>query len=176
MKNDTEESINLFQTFWMGLFILSSLYSFFWDVYMDWGLGRRQHSMLNIRLMYPNHFYYYAVMTADFFLRFMWVLTLIPPQSGARFEIPAYLSALTMSLELIRRTLWGFFRLENQHRQNTEGYRRVDFVPLHFTTGRKHTKEDKEHLGWNVLAEVAAVVLSVIIVSLTSVIVAKKEE
>jgi hypothetical protein len=30
---------NLFQFFWMGLFITSSLYSFTWDIYMDWGLG-----------------------------------------------------------------------------------------------------------------------------------------
>jgi len=35
---------NLFQVFWMGLFIASSLYSFFWDVYMDWGLGRKEVS------------------------------------------------------------------------------------------------------------------------------------
>ena len=28
---------NLFQYFWMGLFIASSLFSFSWDVYMDWG-------------------------------------------------------------------------------------------------------------------------------------------
>ena len=27
----------LFQMFWMGLFVASSLYSFCWDVYMDWG-------------------------------------------------------------------------------------------------------------------------------------------
>jgi hypothetical protein len=27
----------VFQLFWMGLFIASSLYSFCWDVYMDWG-------------------------------------------------------------------------------------------------------------------------------------------
>jgi hypothetical protein len=30
---------NLFQVFWMGLFVTSSLYSFTWDIYMDWGLG-----------------------------------------------------------------------------------------------------------------------------------------
>jgi hypothetical protein len=51
-------------------------------------------------------------MFVDLFLRFMWVLTLVPPQSGATFELPSYLSAVTMTLELIRRTLWGFFRLE----------------------------------------------------------------
>lgn len=30
----------VFQLFWMGLFIASSLYSFCWDVYMDWGEGQ----------------------------------------------------------------------------------------------------------------------------------------
>ena len=46
----------------------------------------------------------------------MWVLTLVPPLSGARFEVPSYLSAMTMMLELFRRTIWGFLRLENEHR------------------------------------------------------------
>lgn len=36
---------NLFQIFWMFLFIASSLYSFCWDVYMDWGLGRKEVSL-----------------------------------------------------------------------------------------------------------------------------------
>ena len=35
---------NTFQFFWMGLFVSSSLYSYCWDVYMDWGLGRREAS------------------------------------------------------------------------------------------------------------------------------------
>jgi len=30
---------DLFQSFWISLFFLSSLYSWAWDVYMDWGLG-----------------------------------------------------------------------------------------------------------------------------------------
>lgn len=33
--------INLFQIFWMFVFVSSSLYSFTWDVFMDWGLGRK---------------------------------------------------------------------------------------------------------------------------------------
>lgn len=73
---------NLFQVFWMGLFIASSLYSFWWDVYMDWGLGRREHGFLGPRLMFPRRSYYFMVISADLVLRFMWVLTLIPPQSG----------------------------------------------------------------------------------------------
>jgi hypothetical protein len=116
------------QRLWMLNFITSSLYSFWWDVYMDWGLGRLNFNMLGPRLMYPSHTSYYVVMALDLVLRFAWVLTLVPPHSGASFALPAYLTAVSMLLELFRRTIWGFLRLENEHRSNTAGYRRVDFV------------------------------------------------
>jgi hypothetical protein len=40
----SKHRFNTFQIVWMGLFISSSMYSFFWDVYMDWGLGRKEVS------------------------------------------------------------------------------------------------------------------------------------
>jgi len=162
-----------FDFFWMGLFISSSLYSYFWDVYMDWGLGRVKEGFLGTRLMYPKKHAYYLVMIIDLFLRFMWVLTLLPPQSGARFEIPQYLNMATMALELFRRTIWGFFRVEHEHRHNSQGFRRVDFVPLHFSTESK-TREKVEHAGWKVLGEVVFVTLIVVTISAWSVIAAQK--
>jgi len=171
----SKDDFNLFQQFWVCLFVASSLYSFTWDVYMDWGLGRPRYGFLGPRLMFPNKFYYYAVIAADLVLRFMWVQSLIPPQSGASFELPSYLTALTMALELLRRTLWGFFRLENEHRQNTEGYRRVDFVPLHFATGHQHKyKKQQEHVGVNVLAEVFVISLVVVTISFLSIMAAQR--
>jgi xenotropic and polytropic retrovirus receptor 1 len=174
-SNVKEPAFNYFQVFWIILFVSSSLYSFWWDVVMDWGLGRRDYQFLGPRLMYPHRSTYYAVIAADLVLRFMWVLTLIPPQSGAIFALPQYLTAVTMGLELTRRTMWGFFRLENEHRSNTDHYRRVSFVPLHFNTGHKHTyNREKEHKGSTVLVEVAFVTLLVIGVSATSVIAAQR--
>lgn len=103
---------SMFQIFWMCLFIASSLYSFFWDVYMDWGLGRKEVSVfltgctfvsytvfstdasiaqfgfLGPRLMFPSKSYYYMVIGADLILRFMWVLTLVPPDSGMLHSYP----------------------------------------------------------------------------------------
>mmetsp|Transcript_15878 Transcript_15878/g.33577 ORF Transcript_15878/g.33577 Transcript_15878/m.33577 type:complete len:856 (-) Transcript_15878:67-2634(-) len=164
---------NLFQFFWMGLFVASSLYSFCWDVYMDWGLGRREYGYLGPRLMFPKKSHYYMVICADLVLRFMWVLTLIPPQSGAKFELPAYLSAISMVVELFRRTIWSFFRLEHEHRQNTEGFRRVNVVPLHFNTSHKHKYHQTTRVGWKVLIEIVVVTSVVIALSAFSVIVAQ---
>ncbi len=126
---ESNSKLSLFEMFWMGIFIASSLYSYFWDVRMDWGLGRINNRLLGTRLMFPKAQVYYVVMVVDLFLRygtkifialicktllitftisstfynrFMWVTTLIPPQSGAQFEIPQYLSLVTMAMELFR--------------------------------------------------------------------------
>jgi hypothetical protein len=200
-SSETREEVNLFQIFWMILFVSSSLYSFTWDVYMDWGLGRREFNFLGPSLMYPRRSYYYAVIAIDLgklllpassqpfafptmfshafrlspVLRFMWVLTLIPPSSGAKFEVPSYLSAVTMMLELFRRTIWGFFRLENEHRSNAAGFRRVSFVPLHFNTGHHHGyKDKKEKSGLAVLREVVLLAMLVVGVCVSSVVAAQR--
>lgn len=110
------------------------------------------------------------VIGADLVLRFMWVLSLVPPQSGAKFELPAYLTAITMTVELFRRTIWSFFRLEHEQRQNTLGFRRVDVVPLHFSTGHKHKYNERHFLGWKVLVEIMVVTLIVVAISAWSVI------
>ena len=46
--------------------------------------------------MYPRKRYYWAVMSADVVLRFMWLSTLIPPVIGDHYFWipPAYLSPL----------------------------------------------------------------------------------
>jgi hypothetical protein len=105
----------------------------------------------------------------------MWVLTLVPPSSGAKFEVPSYLTAATMVLELFRRTIWGFLRLENEHRSNTAGFRRVGFVPLHFNTGHHHQyTEKKEQSGQTVLREVVVIALAVVGVCISSVVAAQR--
>jgi len=166
-------TVNWFQLGWLGLFVSSSLYSFVWDVFSDWGLGSLEHGFLAGRLMYGHRYYYYLAIVVDIVLRFMWVLTLVPPQSGASFEFPQYLAAVSMLLELMRRTMWGFFRLENEHRIRTDA--KHSFVPLHFDTGHQHKyNQGKEHVGFRVLLEVGLVAIVLIVVSIASVIAAQR--
>jgi hypothetical protein len=142
---------------------------------MDWGLGRPKFIFLGPRLMYPKKIGYYVIILIDLVLRFGWVLTLVPPNSGASFGLPQYLTAVSMMLELFRRTIWGFLRLENEHRSNTAGYRRVGFVPLHFSTGHKHEyKHEREYRGFSVLLEVAIVTILVLGAAVASVVAAQR--
>ena len=169
------ERFPLYTIFWTILFISSSLYSCAWDVYVEWGLGRKDYAFLGPGLMYPNKYFYYCSMVMDLVLRFMWVLTLVPPSAGASFAIPEYLFGLQVMLELFRRTVWGFLRLENEHRCNVSGYRHADFVPLHFDTGHKHMYEDKKKkTGSDVLSEVILVTFIVAIFCIASIIAAQR--
>jgi EXS family len=124
--------------------------------------------------MFPKKAMYYSIICLDFVLRFAWVLTLLPPKSGATFALPAYLTLVSMMLELFRRTIWGFLRLENEHRSNTAGFRRVDFVPLHFATGNTHGyKQEATHRGFSVLIEVVVVTTLVLGAAVVSVVAAQ---
>jgi EXS family len=124
--------------------------------------------------MFPKKVMYYGIMCLDLVLRFAWVLTLLPPKSGAKFALPAYLTLVSMLLELFRRTIWGFLRLENEHRSNTAGFRRVDFVPLHFGTGHAHGyKQETTHRGFSVLVEVIVVTTLVLGAAVVSVVAAQ---
>ena len=165
---------DIFQFFWVTVFVSSSLYSFVWDVTQDWGLGLPKYGFLGPRLMFPQKYGYFVVIGLDLVLRFAWVLTLVPPESGASFGLPEYMTAVSLMLELFRRTIWGFLRLENEHRSNASGFRRVDFVPLHFSTGHLHEyKQEKEHRGFSVLIEVAVVTLLVLAACTVSVVMAQ---
>jgi hypothetical protein len=140
----------------------------------DWSLGQIKYRFLGPRLMYPKHAMYYSIICLDLVLRFAWVLTLLPPKSGAKFALPAYLTLVSMMLEIFRRTIWGFLRLENEHRSNTAGFRRVDFVPLHFSTGHKHGyRQEETHRGFSVLLEVAIVTTLVLGAAVVSVVAAQ---
>ncbi len=58
--------------------VISTLYAFTWDLYMDWGLIRSKEKgryMLRHKVLLPKWFYYYAIVT-NLILRFAWIALL----------------------------------------------------------------------------------------------------
>lgn len=139
------------QALWIFSLAVSTLYTYSWDVTMDWGLGRPQYNGLRKRLMYRRVWVYYggstprfhaspprttptltlfcalfaplpatAAICADLVLRFLWTLTLLPSRAGVLL-LADYLDPFLAAAEICRRTMWGLFRLENEHLSNTEG-------------------------------------------------------
>ncbi|KAL0287507.1 UNVERIFIED_CONTAM: Phosphate transporter [Sesamum calycinum] len=125
------------KTAWKVLALVSSAIAAFantyWDIVVDWGLLQRKSENLFLRdkLLITHKSVYFTAMVLDVFLRFAWlqlVLTLdVHSLQGNT------ISTIFSCLEILRRGLWNFFRLENEHLNNVGKYRAFKSVPLPFT-------------------------------------------
>ncbi len=123
---------------WVAAVFINSLYSFYWDVAKDWDLnlfsaiprlfksrsfnGPPLHPTshpfgLRHRLCFPKKEIYYTVIFIDLLLRFTWSLKLSPHLDHfADFESGIFLLEF---LEVARRWIWIFFRVETEWVRNT---------------------------------------------------------
>ncbi len=115
--------------------------------------------------------WYYAAMILDLILRFLWTLTLIPDTSDNPLSagLQNYLLPFLAIGEVLRRSMWALLRVENEHLHNVEGFRRVDFIPLHFDT-HSQRKPPPTKPGRRVLVEVLAFTACVVAVATVAVI------
>ncbi|MCD7463530.1 hypothetical protein HAX54_050798 [Datura stramonium] len=131
---------------WEVLVILSSLvttlFNTYWDIVVDWGLLRRKskNKFLRDKLILHHRSVYFIAMVLDVLLRFAWL------QLVLKFNVPSLhgstVSSIFACLEVIRRGMWNFFRLENEHLNNVGKYRAFKSVPLPFAYHEED--EDKE--------------------------------
>ncbi len=74
----------------IALNIFSTIYSLYWDLYMDWGFFRTSEPgkrYLRKKLLYPVRFYYFAAIT-NTLMRLMWILPIFKAwYRGTGFEI-----------------------------------------------------------------------------------------
>ena len=82
----------------------------------------------------------------------------------------AWISSVSPGLELLRRTIWGFIRLENEHLNNVAGYRRVTNIPLHFER-RKDKKTLTGKRWYKVLFEVIVIIVVVLALSIAAIVI-----
>lgn len=109
-------------TTWRVVSVFSSLFAYFWDLHMDWGLGagwlRRalhgqalggasQDFLLRPKRSYPTNWYYFA-MISNALARFGWAIYISPGQKVVKHHWVLILGCV----ELLRRTQWSLFRLE----------------------------------------------------------------
>ncbi|KAL1804302.1 hypothetical protein ACET3Z_032949 [Daucus carota] len=78
----------------------------YWDLVLDWGLLQRnsKNRWLRDKLLIPHHSVYFGAM--------FWT------SESISFLHKETLITIVASLEIIRRGIWNFFRLENEHLNN----------------------------------------------------------
>ena len=108
----------------------STVFSYGWDITMDWGLMRTLpnggRTFLRPKILYPSWFYYFAAIT-NLFLRFLWIMTLFNYSEDLK---DSQLIPFLMSLfEILRRAQWSLLRIENENVNNFERYRNILQIP-----------------------------------------------
>ena len=128
---------------WVTSFVLTTLYQFAWDLTQDWGLFVLipprvptpialssgigcvdyivgcQVVFRKTRLLGPIGVYI-VIIVMNFLLRFTWAFTLLPVPIDIEgvhtlyVSLVNHISPLLASLEIIRRMVWGFLRLEHE--------------------------------------------------------------
>lgn len=124
-SNPNETSI--FFYIWIASYIFSFTYTFLWDIFMDWGLidprSPKDAPFLREEMIYGSKWYYYAAIVEDFVLRLSWVLNV---SLGEAWTLETdLLMCITSPLEVFRRFIWNYLRLENEHVNNCGQFRAV---------------------------------------------------
>ncbi|GMI87406.1 hypothetical protein like AT1G69480 [Hibiscus trionum] len=121
---------------WMVLALVSSgvaiVTSTYWDIVVDWGLLRRhsKNPYLRDKLLVPYKSVYFAAMALDIVLRISWMQLVFEFNLHSLHRMA--ITTVVSCLEIIRRGIWSFFRLENEHLNNVGMYRAFKSVPLPF--------------------------------------------
>ncbi|XP_075658491.1 phosphate transporter PHO1 homolog 3-like isoform X1 [Castanea sativa] len=126
-----------------GIFsAIAAIVATYWDLVIDWGLLQRRskNRWLRDKLLVPHKSVYFGAMVLNVLLRFAWMQTVLGFQVS--FLNKNSLIAIVASLEIIRRGIWNFFRLENEHLNNVGKYRAFKSVPLPFNYDDNEDKDE----------------------------------
>ncbi|KAJ2361375.1 Signal transduction protein, partial [Coemansia sp. RSA 2610] len=126
---------NVWMPIWVTSAILNSCFTSLWDLLMDWGLFEMnsKHRFLRTELKFNRAWTYYAAMVLDVALRFVWIMQISPTFFSFGHSVHrSTISYIAAALEVVRRFVWNFFRVENEHVSNCGQFRATTDIPLPF--------------------------------------------
>ncbi|MEE6505257.1 hypothetical protein FKM82_005478 [Ascaphus truei] len=121
---------------WIITACVGTIFTTTWDLKMDWGLLERntqENKFLRDETVYPKRVYYYCAIAGDVILRVSWAVNIFYAQDRYS-EVAELVTSVLAPLEVFRRFIWNFFRLENEHLNNCGQFRAVrdiSVAPLH---------------------------------------------
>ncbi|KAK4481586.1 hypothetical protein RD792_012488 [Penstemon davidsonii] len=122
--------------------IVVTIFCTYWDIVIDWGLFQKnsRNRFLRDKLLVQNKNVYYVAMVMNVLFRLAWMQTVM---NFTIFSLHRQaMITLVASLEIIRRGIWNFFRLENEHLNNVGKHRAFKSVPLPFNYDEDEDKDE----------------------------------
>ncbi|XP_028794208.1 phosphate transporter PHO1 homolog 3-like [Neltuma alba] len=122
--------------------VSAAIVSTYWDLVMDWGLLQKnsKNRWLRDKLIIPHKSVYFTAMVLNILLRFAWLQTVL--DFKVDFLHKQAMISIIASLEIIRRGIWNFFRVENEHLNNVGKFRAFKSVPLPFNYDDAEDKDE----------------------------------
>ncbi|CAF1149707.1 unnamed protein product [Didymodactylos carnosus] len=124
---------NPFVYTWITAALISSTYKLIWDLKMDWGLFHKnagENKFLRNHLVYSSKIYYYYAIIQDIILRYLWTINIFVQFTTGTAEYSDVIGFSFGLVEVLRRFLWNFFRLENEHLNNCGQFRAVRDISI----------------------------------------------
>ena len=136
----------VFYYFWLANAFISGCYSSFWDLKMDFGYFESGPDWpLRKKNKFKKKFWVLITIPVDIILRFLWMLS-ISPEIMSQYIRPEFLALVLYTLEMIRRAIWNFIRVEFEHYELEKMYQ-ISFyeeLPLiKLSNGKFKTNENK---------------------------------
>ena len=124
-------TIEIFGKTYILIAFFSSCWSYCWDMKMDYGLIQNGsvNPFLRNDLFYKKRWVYYTAMVLNAMGRFAWVLT-ISPDVVYRFIRPEFFLMVIYMVEMCRRGMWNFFRIELKHIDLCQHFQVSDKIKL----------------------------------------------
>ena len=125
------KTIDFFNRTWLLIATFSSCWSYCWDMKMDYGLLQYGSPYLFLRsdIFYKRPWIYYTAMFLNLLGRFAWVLT-ISPDIVYRWIRPEFFLMVIYMIEMCRRGMWNFFRIELKHIDLCQNFQVSDKIKL----------------------------------------------
>ena len=128
-----DPTANPFLYIWILATFIGATYKVIWDLRMDWGFFDKnagENKFLRDQIVYPSKFYYYAAIVEDIIFRYIWIINVFM-QFRSRFAEYADVIGFIFGLvEIFRRFIWNYFRLENEHLNNCGEFRAVRDISI----------------------------------------------
>jgi hypothetical protein len=128
-----DPTLNPFLYIWIVATFIGATYKVIWDLKMDWGFFDKnagENKFLRDQIVYPSKFYYYVAILEDIIFRYIWIINVFMQFRTTSAEYADVSGFIFGLIEIFRRFIWNYFRLENEHLNNCGEFRAVRDISI----------------------------------------------
>lgn len=136
-KYQRQQTSNPFLYVWFLSSLIGSTYKLIWDLKMDYGFfdkNEGENRYLREQLIYSSKVYYYVAIIENIVFRYIWIINVFVYFNTSVAEYADIVGFAFGIIEVFRRFIWNYFRLENEHLNNCGEFRAVREISIQ-TTG-----------------------------------------